>query len=640
MATPWTSTVEQLRGPAAPPPPQPTEWTSQRLRTLSPDRPPGGFARGGPYAPPDGVKPFGTGAPAAPAAAPPVPPAAAAETKSVGLGRRVADALRNPGKTLSAAVPTAHGVGKAAGVATRVLGPAAAGADVVSHLNDFKIDDPTNDSSLSGTFNALRKGDFSGAGRSLSKGALEAGMDLGSAAANVADIFVPGKAPVSTAYNSMLREKFGEQLVDRTGTAPAAPAAPAASAVNPNYGNEQLRAPAVPRPPTNVVAHTGNSFNGTDIKPGFTYADGSQGKGTVTSLDTSEGHRQNLLELQRNAAERANIPAPAGAAGIGGGSTFGQDLRAKTDAGRTPTGLSARQAANFQQQQAQTQQQGDIARAQIAATQTGNNNQLRVAEMNNATQRENNAATTRTAMAGHEMDLRGRMAPLQLAQWQRGQHADVYRSIGAGGKDGSAPLTAGDHLAAAQRFHTLGLPEQADKAQAAAAAMTAHKTATEAQAKEGAAGTERLLKPFFAKDVVGKDGAVSQQFDDVAVSKAAARLRGQHGSGFDQLPDDIKRGLITDAVTQFKNAEAEKQVMPGFVDRAKDLVGLYDRPAELEGGQRNIVGGKTERAGLISPPGVSRHSTLLRLPDGRTINYGEATREQLADIEARTRLRN
>lgn len=629
MAQPWKPIVEQLRTPASPfdlPPqktPTPSAWTRDQLRVAS--------RAAAPAAAP--VTPTVTATPAAAA-----PAAEAAGAKSAGWFKRTANALRNPVQTVSSAMPTAEGAGRLAGSAVRSALPAAVGLHTVSHLNDFKIDDPTNDSSVGGTIGALSKGDFAGAGRSLSKGALEAGMDLGSAAATIADIFVPGKAPVSTAYNSMLREKFGDQLVDRTGTAPATPAVPAASAVNPNYGNEQLRAPVAPQSPSNVVTRTGNSFSGTDIKPGFTYADGSQGKGTVTSLDTSEGHRQNLLELQRNAVVRANAPAPAGAAGIGGAgsTTFSQDLRAKTNTGQTPGGLSPYDAAQFQQQQAQMQQQGDIARAQLGVSQTGNANQLRVAEMNNATQRENNAATTRTAMAGHEMDLRGRMAPLQLAQWQRAQHADVYRGIGAGGKDGTAPLTADDHLAAAQRFHALGLPEQADKAQAAAAAMTAHKTASEAQAKEGAAGTERLLKPFFQKE--GKDGQPA--FDDVAVSKAAARLRGQHGSGFDQLPDDIKRGLITDAVTQFKNAEAEKQVMPGFADRIKDIVGLYDRPAELEGGQRNIAGGKTEKAGLISPPGVSRHATLLRLPDGRTINYGEATREQLADIEARTRLRN
>jgi hypothetical protein len=129
--------------------------------------------------------------------------------------------LRNP----SLLARGSERAGKLAGKGLRVLGPAAAGADIVSHFNDYKIDDPSVDSSAKGTWNALRQGDFSGAGRSLSKGALETGMDLGSAAANIADIVVPGKAPVSTAYHGMLRDTFGDQLKPH-GSVPVLPAAP------------------------------------------------------------------------------------------------------------------------------------------------------------------------------------------------------------------------------------------------------------------------------------------------------------------------------------------------------------------------------------------------------------------------------
>lgn len=102
---------------------------------------------------------------------------------------------------------------------TRFAGKAAGAAGVIQNFNDYKINDPEVDSSNSGTMRALGNGDFAGAGRSFSKGALEAGMDLGSFAANTADLFVPGQGP-SKAYNRMLRDAFGDQLIDRSGNGP------------------------------------------------------------------------------------------------------------------------------------------------------------------------------------------------------------------------------------------------------------------------------------------------------------------------------------------------------------------------------------------------------------------------------------
>ena len=127
----------------------------------------------------------------------------------------------------SRTVRAATAAGRVAGQGLRAAGGLAApvlAADAVSHFNDYKIDDPEVDSSAAGTFRALRNGDLSMAGRSISKGALEAGMDLGSAVANAADYVVPGKAPVSTRYNQFLRNQFGDQLIDKSGTRTVAPA--------------------------------------------------------------------------------------------------------------------------------------------------------------------------------------------------------------------------------------------------------------------------------------------------------------------------------------------------------------------------------------------------------------------------------
>ena len=141
-------------------------------------------------------------------------------------------------------------VSKAAYLGGRVLsnplvgfaGRAAGAAGVVQNFNDYKIDDPDVDSSNTGTMRALGEGNFGKAGRSFSKGALETGMDLGSFAANTLDYVVPGKAPVSTAYNKALRSTFGGQLIDRSGnnTSPTAPAPAPANTAQP--------APAKPAP--------------------------------------------------------------------------------------------------------------------------------------------------------------------------------------------------------------------------------------------------------------------------------------------------------------------------------------------------------------------------------------------------------
>jgi hypothetical protein len=153
--------------------------------------------------------------------------------ESSGLGK----AMYAGGRALA---PVAKAIG--------ALGPAATGADVISHFNDYKIDDPSVDSSASGTLKSLRDGDFAGAGRSLSKGVLETGMDLGSAAANTLDYVVPGKAPVSTAYNKMLRGQFGDQLTPHSSVT-----AQADAAVQP------IRAPATP----SSVAAPGATANDT-----------------------------------------------------------------------------------------------------------------------------------------------------------------------------------------------------------------------------------------------------------------------------------------------------------------------------------------------------------------------------------------
>lgn len=125
--------------------------------------------------------------------------------------------MYNPAKNVGGAV---------ARVAGKVL-PIAAGAGAISELGTHQINDPGVDSSVGGTINAVKK-DWSEAAAqptiagvlrhpfrnteaSLSKGALEAGMDVGGMAAGAADAVLPGQ-PVTKAYQGALKSQFGDQL--------------------------------------------------------------------------------------------------------------------------------------------------------------------------------------------------------------------------------------------------------------------------------------------------------------------------------------------------------------------------------------------------------------------------------------------
>jgi len=122
---------------------------------------------------------------------------------------------------------------------------AAGAAGVLQNFNDYKLNDPDVDSSAGGTWNAL-KGDiaagditYPGTRKSLGKGAIEAGMDLGSFVANTADLFVPGTGPSQT-YNRILRDHFGDQLIDNSGPSPESVAPTPGSDTSPSTTQTRL----------------------------------------------------------------------------------------------------------------------------------------------------------------------------------------------------------------------------------------------------------------------------------------------------------------------------------------------------------------------------------------------------------------
>jgi hypothetical protein len=337
------------------------------------------------------------------------------------------------GRVVGRAAPGLRAAGAALGPA---LGPAAVGAEAVSHFNDYKINDPSVDSSAAGTYRSLREGDFAGAGRSLSKGMLETGMDLGSAVANTADVFLPGQ-PASQGYNRMLREQFGDQLIDKSGNAApnsvaAAPArAPLGTPAQASYSNEgrnyanpgqvqDLRAGANPN---GQILRKGNSYSGKDIKFGADIMENGtlRSPANVTSLDTSEGFRQDRLALARLAAERASAPgAGAGLIGIGGAgtTTISEDLRAKTSADEMPDGLSPRQQAAFIQAERARRQDDrriDSAEGIAGMRERGDTNRVNATIGANAADREANREVT---MRGQDLTAGSARAANKLAYAQ------------------------------------------------------------------------------------------------------------------------------------------------------------------------------------------------------------------------------
>lgn len=94
--------------------------------------------------------------------------------------------------------------GRLLGKATRVAAPLVQKAAVASPLlgfNDYKLNEPGVDSSAAGTFKSLGSGDFTGAGRSLVKGAKEAVLDSASGVSK----FVDGAAGVVGADTGLAR---------------------------------------------------------------------------------------------------------------------------------------------------------------------------------------------------------------------------------------------------------------------------------------------------------------------------------------------------------------------------------------------------------------------------------------------------
>ncbi len=227
-------------------------------------------------------------------------------------------------------------------------------------------------------------------------------------------------------------------------TAPVEQQLPQAS-----YSNEHRREVTTPSfdPAGKIIKTVGKdgkvSYGGADIKfgadiysPDGRVVNGGDPKNPkgfgVTSIDTSEGHRQNLLELQRLQGERAEREAgfagnqPGGGLGGISGTTMSSSLRDTTESGRgtTISDLIAQKRA-LKQDTINAQREGN---AMQAATMRANN------QASVEAQRYSADLGARTARENNQMQRESNQIQREIAMGQR-QHQREKDSIELGMKE-------------------------------------------------------------------------------------------------------------------------------------------------------------------------------------------------------------
>lgn len=292
----------------------------------------------------------------------------------ISQGQRAMRSLRLGANGVLDKIPA--GAKTAGRVLGKVAAPLAAGSAVADSLASdstaryakrFGVDEPTGDGSIGdiAKFVGLRAGGFA--------------SDLGNALTGG----LAGKLYADNEPGAM------------PALPPAAPVAPPVTA-----GPADTR--SFPTAPA-VGPATGDGIRRVD-RPGqtplFTNAPGgdlSKFAPLQPETNPGEGFRQDRLTLARNAAERAAVVPESGSGGFG--STPAKAV-APTVEDLMRTGLSARQAQNAVQQAAELEQRREASQAQIASANQGQNQSLRIAEMNNATSR-------RGQDLGADVSLRG-----------------------------------------------------------------------------------------------------------------------------------------------------------------------------------------------------------------------------------------
>lgn len=420
--------------------------------------------------------------------------------------------------------------------------------------------------------------------------------------------------------------------------APAAPAAPTASAATPpaaaqanprvqtDWGSRPGEAAAPTATPTNpngvITRGPGNSYSGTaNAKAGADMVDpqgaaldaatgmksGARAGYGVSTIDGIgvEGHLRQLANIRAlGGAGGAGEPVNAGAAGFGGG-TLSSALRESHN--RQSTAMSTntvgqrsqRQQDALDMQKAQLAQARELAGAQLGVAQVGNANQLRVAEMNNATQRENNAATTRTALRGHELDYERGMLPLKMLQQKMAtQQKYLDATKGPDGKGQADPAAAHAAMVRDGAGHAAedlakGVTTQLDQ-EKASGAIKAERAARTRALFNGRGGS--LIDPNLKDDA--KAGALKAAEDD------AHSFARQTVKGFDNMREDEQQALMPQIMGLYELHQKTKNPdHTGNLAWARNLISPQDNsgPANSLREQGFYKGGKVgDRFGFLS----------------------------------------
>lgn len=408
-----------------------------------------------PAAPPTAAPP----AAAPPAAAPAVPP----EVKSGGWFKRTVGSVGNAATAVGGAAKTVGGL--AAGAAGAAV-PSMAGYGAAGALNTLRQKEL--DSAPAFVAPETQPGQIPGAAPGQVAPRAEAGSFLNQSEAGRnfgnAVMAIPGGSGAMRAVQSALRVA---PVVGRTAQAasiaeralpvsraleqgfvggdianPGKSALPPASAPAAPFSDAR-QGPAVPTPAfvqkEGTILRDGNSYSGKNVQvdADIVNKDGSLRKpgGGYLSTGSSEGFRQDQLELQRNAAERAAMPV-GGATDMGGRTTMMDDLVAKSKAGgpdlsKLPAGRRARLETGLRQSQEANANAMAIAGMNNSTAQAGLANSANIAAMHDATQRRSNDQNNATSLRAQDMSLAGHMAPLQYQQ-ARMQLAGKYMQAANG----------------------------------------------------------------------------------------------------------------------------------------------------------------------------------------------------------------
>lgn len=187
--------------------------------------------------------------------------------------------------TDTAGAGKAYGAGRTIGRGAGLLAGLAAKTAVASPLGgfgDYKVNDPSVDTSAGGTIGYIGSGDFSSAGKSLSNGALEAGLDSASGLAKFGDLAagLVGASPnLAGKLAGGVQSRFGDQVtinpsltsgIAAPSVISSAQAAPAPSVATPttppaqaaNYSNEPIQVAPAAAPSISTLTPLAATHNG------------------------------------------------------------------------------------------------------------------------------------------------------------------------------------------------------------------------------------------------------------------------------------------------------------------------------------------------------------------------------------------